>query len=563
MVDIQELGGSTVGGYQLITCLGHGTHTAVYRATGSLGSQWALKVIDRQLEPEAALVERLRREASLCSRVDHPAILPMYDVGRDDHVTFATAPFLDAPTLDVLMAEHRIDADLLWSVVSQIADALERAHDLGLVCRVLKPNNILIDSSGRAYLAEFGIGSRRTGPMALTSPGYNLRSPQYLAPEQVEGKEPSRRADVYAIGVLVFEILTETQLFSGRNVGEVLTATLNGNVPSATARNRRLPPGVDRVLIRALSKDPAERQQSVWELLEQLIEVPDQDQRVSDQRLPPATPEAAPVYPLTEASDREDNAARQQGGIGGRYPREAGAVMTMVPVLETPLTGPLTAPVPADSAVSMLHRMGVPVLEPHNLPILNSYFACVMHHARVLSDRRWPQVLESVGLERYVIAEPPDDGERTATADECSRLAEGFEIAFGADAPGILRTLGRTVTEDWLRSTQPKPFRMMGRAESKVADALYVFNHSMDRVRGEPLHAWKQIDRRQFWIIHYANLFALGRIKPAKSCHFWVAAFESALRWGGLANDWTVEEAECGCVTGTFACVFTVERVTG
>src|SRR3981081_2767026 len=99
MVDIQELGGSSVGGYQLIRCLGHGTHTAVYRATGSLGSPWALKVIDRQLEPEATLVERLRREASLCSRVDHPAILPMYDVGRDEHVTFATAPFLEAPTL--------------------------------------------------------------------------------------------------------------------------------------------------------------------------------------------------------------------------------------------------------------------------------------------------------------------------------------------------------------------------------------------------------------------------------------------------------------------------------
>jgi hypothetical protein len=401
--------------------------------------------------------------------------------------------------------------------------------------------------------------------MALTSPNYNLGSPQYLAPEQVEGKEPSRRADVYAIGVLVFEILTETQLFSGRSVGEVLTATLNGTVPSATARNRRLPHGVDRVLTRALSKDPAERQQSVWELLEQLIEVPDQDQRVSDHGLSQPR-DAAPAYPMNEPSDAEDNTMGRLGGTGGRQSREA-AAMTMVPVVGAPQMGPLvpaqTVAVPADSAVSMLHRMGVPVLEHHDLPILNSYFACVMRHARELSDRRWQQVLESVGLDRYTYMDPPDDGERTATADECSRLAEGFEIAFGADAPGILRTLGRTVTEDWLRSTQPKPFRMMGRAESKVADALYVFNHSMDRVRGEPLHAWKQIDRRQFWIIHYANLFALGRIKPAKSCHFWVAAFESALRWGGLANDWTVEEAECGCATGTFACVFTVERVTG
>ena len=560
MVDIQELGGSSVGGYQLIQCLGHGTHTAVYRATGSLGSQWALKVIDRQLEPESTLVERLRREASLCSRVDHPAILPMYDVGRDEHVTFATAPFLEAPTLDDLMTEGRIDPDLLWSVVSQIADALERAHDLGLVCRVLKPNNILIDSSGRAYLAEFGIASRRTGPMALTSPGYTLRSAQYLAPEQVEGKEPSRRADVYAVGVLIFEILTETPLFSGRSVGELLSATLNGQVPSAHARNRRLPGGVDRVLTRALAKDPAERHQSVWQLLEELIDVPDVDRA-------PVQPPPAALAPAPEPVAALVPVEHPPLELEPLPPLEPVAAVEFAPPAapeEAPpheLSAIQPAPIAADSAVSMLHKMGVASLDSHDLPILNSYFACLIRHARSVAERRWPQVLEAAGLQRYTNQDPPDDGERTATTDECSRVIDGYEAVFGADAPAHLRTLGRTVTDDWLRTTQPKPFRMMGKPESKVADALYVFNHSMDRVRGEPLHAWKQIDKRQFWIVHYSNLFALGRIKPAKSCHFWVAAFESALRWGGLANDWAIEETECGSVTGTFCCVFTVERV--
>jgi len=564
VVDIQELEGSSIGGYQLIACLGHGTHTAVYRATGSLGSQWALKVIDRQLEPESTLVERLRREASLCSRVDHPAILPMYDVGRDEQVTFATAPFLEAPTLEELMAQGQVDADLLWNVVSQIADALERAHDLGLVCRVLKPNNILVDASGHAYLAEFGIASRRTGPMALTSPGYNLRAPQYLAPEQVEGKEPSRRADVYAMGVLIFEILTETPLFSGRNVGEVLTATLNGQVPSAHARNRRLPPGIDRVLGRALAKDPAERHQTVWELLEELINVPDIDQQLAMpsqvEAIPPPPEPAPPPVELVEETPTAEAVTQPspevEPAVSSPEPAEpAPAADEPLVVIRPP------APVASDSAVSMLHKMGVPNLEFHDLPILNSYFACVMRHAKDVSERRWPQVLEAAGLQAYLTQEPPDNGERTSTVEACSRLAEGFEIVFGPDAPAQLRALGRRVTDDWLRSTQPKPFRMMGRPESKVADALYVFNHSMDRVRGEPLHAWKQIDKRQFWVVHYGNLFAVGRIKPAKSCHFWVAAFESALRWGGLANDWAVEETECGCVTGSFACVFTVERV--
>ena len=555
-LDIQELGGSSVGGYQLIRCLGHGTHTAVYRATGSLGSQWALKVIDRQLEPEASLVERLRREASLCSRIDHPAILPMYDVGRDEHVTFATAPFLEAPMLDDLMADGRVDPDLLWNVVSQIADALQRAHDLGLVCRVIKPNNILVDSSGRAYLAEFGIASRRTGPMALTSPGYSLRSPQYLAPEQVEGKEPTRRSDVYAIGVLIFEILTETPLFTGRSVGETLAATLNGQVPSANARNRRLPPGVDAALTRALSKNPEDRHESIWQLLEELVGVPDIEEPLG--RRTPRSMDAPTGPPPMNAGDP----VLQR--IGASLSHE----VTGVPVNgivegSYAIHGGQAAPIPPDSAVSMLHRMGVPRLESHDLPILNSYFACLVRHARETAGRRWPQVLEAAGLPHYLAHDPADDGERTATTDECSRLVDAFEMVFGPDGPAQLRTLGRTVTEDWLRSTQPKPFRMMGKPESKVADALYVFNHSMDRVRGEPLHAWKQIDKRQFWIVHYANLFAVGRVKPAKSCHFWVAAFESALRWGGLANDWTVEETECGCTNGTFCCVFTVERVGG
>ncbi len=554
-VDIQELGGSSVGGYQLIRCLGHGTHTAVYRATGSLGSQWALKIIDRQLEPETTLVERLRREAGLCSRIDHPAILPMYDVGRDEHVTFATAPFLEAPTLDDMMAEGKVDPDLLWSVVSQIADALQRAHDLGLVCRVIKPNNILVDSSGRAYLAEFGVASRRTGPMALTSPGYSLRSPQYLAPEQVEGKEPTRRADVYAIGVLVFEILTESPLFAGRTVAEVLTATLNGQVPSANARNRRLPQGVDAALSRALSKDPADRYESVWQLIEELIGVPDRDEA------PGRSTQSGLAVPAGPALTGAGDAVLER--IGAALSHDVGAFSTALAPAAPSVGAHQAAPIPVDSAVHMLHRMGVPRLESHELPLLNSYFACLLRHARETAERRWPQVLEAAGLQHYLGEDPADDGERTATAEECSRLAEAFETVFGPDGPAQLRTLGRTVTEDWLKSTQPKPFRMMAKPESKVADALQVFNHSMDRIRGEPLHAWKQIDKRQFWIVHYANLFALGRPKPAKSCHFWVAAFESALRWGGLANDWTVEETECGCTTGTFCCVFTVERVGG
>src|SRR5205807_4596728 len=117
-----------------------------------------------------------------------------------------------------------------------IADALDSVHYRGLVYRLLKPTNILVDEH-RIYLAEFGMASRRVGPMALSTRGYRLTGPQYLAPEQVEGEEPDWRADVYAMAVLIFEILTHTPLQPlGRSLGETLEATILGHLPSAHAR---------------------------------------------------------------------------------------------------------------------------------------------------------------------------------------------------------------------------------------------------------------------------------------------------------------------------------------
>jgi hypothetical protein len=517
MVEIQARGGSSLAGYQLGECLGHSTHTAVYKASGQMGSQWAFKVIDQALDPDARVAERLKREAELLSRLDHPSIPPIYETARTEQVTFATVPLLDASSLADLMARGEMDLELAWSVLNQIADALDRAHRLGLSHRLLKPSNVLLDGAGRAYLAEFGVASQRLGPTALNAPRYDLRFAQYLAPEQVEGREPDGRTDVYAAGVLVFEILTGKPLFEGASVPEVLRQTLHSPVPSAHSRRWGLPREVDTVLGRALSKDPRERQRTAYELIEDLIALPE--------------PEA---------------------GMAEAPPEQATATRFSI--------GPLNAPAP-ESALATLHRMGVPTFECHNLPVLNSYFACVIQHTKEVAGSQAAKLLELAGLEKYILVDPPSDGKREGTVEQFSRLADAFELVYGNDAPTQLNHLGRAVTEDWMRTTQPKPFRMMGKAESKVSDTLYMFNSSMDRVRGEELHAWKQIDKGQFWVVHYGNLFAVGRRKPAKSCHFWVSAFEAALRWGGLANDWVVEETECGCVTGVGACVFTLERI--
>jgi len=92
----------------------------------------------------------------------------------------------------------------------------------------------------------------------------------------------------------------------------------------------------------------------------------------------------------------------------------------------------------------------------------------------------------------------------------------------------------------------------------KLASVVKNFSEAMDNVRGEHTHAWLQVDERQFWLVHFSNMFALGRIKTVKSCHVWTSAIETILRWAGLANDWYVEEVECGSVSGTFDCAFAI-----
>ncbi len=152
--------------------------------------------------------------------------------------------------------------------------------------------------------------------------------------------------------------------------------------------------------------------------------------------------------------------------------------------------------------------------------------------------------------------------------DVLSRLNEAFESVYASDAPEKLRQWGRVAAERWLKERraseihQLRPGFLPGQ-QRKLAALLKAYAAWMDGVRGEPLQAWKQIDEHQFWLVHYSNLFALGREKSEKACHIWVSTLETLLRWAGLANSWVVDEVECGCVTHTYNCVFAIRSVKG
>jgi hypothetical protein len=529
---VLDLSGANLEGYRLEACLGSSSHTAVYRATASAGVELAIKLVDAQLEPEDSLSLRLRREAGLLSNV-HPDILPIHEAGRWHSLTFAAVPLMRARTLQQLMSEGRLENDLAWNILSQIADALDSVHYRGLAFRLLKPANILVDERSRVYLAEFGITSRRIGPLAMSTPRYNLSAPQYLAPEQVEGREPDWRADIYAMAVLIFEILTRTPLQQLGPTSDILRDTLRSPMRSAHAREPALPRAVDKVLARAMARDPLERHHSAWELLEELVTLPD------DQPAP--------------ASGESRSPALEPAGAGAS-----------LPVAKAPASN--------DSMVTVMKRvMGVPVFRARRVTMLNSYFAALVRYAREACETRWPEVVEAARLQQYLQLDPPDDGERTASLQGGSQLADAVDSVFGEGAPEVLREWSRLTSSFWIQRTQQlqeggvtylRPLRLRASPEQKVEDTLYIFSRNIDRIRGERLSAWKKVDKGQFWLVLYDNLLVVGRRRPAKSCYFWSAALESALRWGGLANEWIVQEAECGCATGTHDCVFTIQRIT-
>ncbi len=534
MSAVQELSGTTLEGYQLDGCLGFSSHTAVYRAHRG-GDVWAIKIVDGELAPDGALASRLRREADVLAQVGSPSILPIHDAGRSGKLTYAVSPLVRAPTLHDLMSGGRLSSELAWRVLSSVGEALDKAHRRGLVWRLLKPGHVLMDD-GKVYLAEFGVASDRVGQLALSAPTYQVSAAQYLAPEQVEGKDPDWRADIYALAVLVFEILTGTALQESKSPQEALRATLDGGPPSAAWRQPDLPSGIDQVLGRAMARDPDLRQRTAGELLAQLVTLPDDQPLLLAPR-----PVTAPP------------------------PRAVALVVGPQHAL-----APQKVPTPETSMVAVLKRMGVPVLRAQRDVLLNDYFAALVRYARQVCGQRWPEVAAAAGLEAYLWAGPPEDGERAASVASVSSLAGAIEMVFEQGSLEVLRQWGRLTTDFWTHKTQRlqegevtymKPIRLWTTAARRVEDVLDVFTRNLDRIRGERLAAWKKIDKRQFWVVHYDNLAAVGRRRPGKSCHMWTAALEQTLRWGGAANNWIVDEAECGCVTGTYDCVFTIRYV--
>src|SRR3990170_2625164 len=212
--------GKTYGGrYEVIEKVGQGGMAEVYRARDELlGREVAVKVLNPRLSTDKSFVDRFRREAQAAANLSHPNIVSLYDYGSDGDANFIVMEFIDGKSLgDVIKDEGPLLPERAAEIAADVAKALERAHNAGLVHRDVKPNNIMLTSSGQTKVTDFGI-VRALGSDAeqqMTQTGMVIGTAAYLSPEQAQGNAIDARSDVYALGIVLYEMLTGDAPFSG------------------------------------------------------------------------------------------------------------------------------------------------------------------------------------------------------------------------------------------------------------------------------------------------------------------------------------------------------------
>jgi eukaryotic-like serine/threonine-protein kinase len=281
-----SLTGQTLGGrYRIEGRLGEGGMAYVYLARDlESGAEVAVKVLLPTLISEPAAVERLQREAVIAMRLDHPNVCPILDVGQTPQLPiYLVMPYLPGEPLTMLeVRQGPLSVDEGIPLLLQICRGLEHAHGLQILHRDLKPENVMlvpdrnVAGGVRAVLLDFGLAKvlrDEPGLVKLTRTGITLGTPEFMSPEQVLGKPLDGRSDVYALGVLAFEMFTGRVPFEGKSPQEIAIARLKREPLQLRALRPELPATLETVIGRALARDPADRFQSIEELRAALASV--------------------------------------------------------------------------------------------------------------------------------------------------------------------------------------------------------------------------------------------------------------------------------------------------
>ncbi len=261
------------GRYEVLQRVGSGGMADVYLASDRLlGRKVAVKVLHHRFAEDQEFVERFRREASSAAGLSHPNVVSVFDRGEWNGTYYIAMEYLPGRTLKAIVRERGpLDPAASIDIVVQILRAARFAHRRGVIHRDLKPHNVILDEEGRAKVTDFGIA--RAGASDMTLTGSIMGTAQYLSPEQAQGHAVSESSDLYAIGVVLYELLTGRVPFEGETAVTIALQHISREPPPPSSVNPAVPPPLDAVVLRALRKDPAERYQSADEVIAALEEV--------------------------------------------------------------------------------------------------------------------------------------------------------------------------------------------------------------------------------------------------------------------------------------------------
>jgi len=335
---MENLTGKQLGPYRIIEPLGEGGMAAVYKSyQPGMDRTVALKVLPRLFASDPTFLARFGQEARVIANLEHQNILPVYDFGESDGYTYLVMRFVDGGTLADLLERERLSLPQVRHVMSQVGGAVAYAHARGVLHRDIKPSNVLIDGSGNCLLSDFGLAKMAEGNVRLTQTGGIMGTPAYMSPEQGLGNPVDARTDIYALGVVLYEIATGRLPFQAETPIALIMKHIHDPLLSPRLHNPELSEAIERVILKALAKQPEDRFGTAGELVGALcsalsgvgdatLSVPARPIRPVRDPFTPLSPPASPFRPLDLGKAKQQQAEElEKTGTQIRLYRSAGA----------------------------------------------------------------------------------------------------------------------------------------------------------------------------------------------------------------------------------------------
>jgi beta-lactam-binding protein with PASTA domain len=316
--------GTTIDGrYKVVSRIGSGGMADVYLAEDQLlGRQVAVKLLQHRFAEDQEFVERFRREASSAAGLSHPNVVAIFDRGEWDGTYYIAMEYLPGRSLKAIVREGGpMDPASAIEIVIQILRAAKFAHRRGIIHRDLKPHNVILDEEGRAKVTDFGIA--RAGASDMTLTGSIMGTAQYLSPEQAQGKTVSETSDLYAVGIVLYELLTGRVPFDGDTAVSIALMQISAQAPRPSALNPAVGPVLDAVVMRSLAKSPADRYADADEFIVALEQA-----RAGESPLGALT-NGSLLLPAASEADGEPGGEDEGSPMGHRWWWVAGAALAL------------------------------------------------------------------------------------------------------------------------------------------------------------------------------------------------------------------------------------------